>query len=366
MFSKNDKISDRQLTAILLLTFLGTEMFFLPAYFGKTEGWLTLLVGALAAAAFLPFLTLLARKEPSFTAVEWFRSLFGRKVGNILIYGLLAKLLFDGAIELRVFSEVLRRIILPKTSLWILLVLLLLLYLYTAQRGLETQGRAAEILLPFVLLPFLLFLVGAAFSLNGNQVLSPALPAPLPKDGHIGKSFFATQPLFQAMNFLLFVPPFLANGRGSTKKVWYAGLFAAVTAVLLILLSFVAYGGESLSHKLFAPLQLMERVGRSGVFFARQDLFLVWFWMVSAFLFGSCSLFFGGVCCQRLFGRKEPKGGIFLCALLIFLIALLPETMESALALRRKLSPILGMFYFVLFPLLFLISSKKGGKRNAA
>lgn len=363
MFSQNAKISDRQLIALLVLEFFGTEMLFLPSYLAGIGGkscWILLFCGTLAAAAIAPLLTLLGRREPAWTAVEWFRSVFGYGVGSVLVLGLGIKLLLDGAMELRIFSEILHRIMLPKTPLFVILFALLFLCFYTAESGIETQGRTAELLAIPVLVPLLLFVVAAAFSVEKNH----ALPISLPEGKTLWKSLSSVQPLFQAMTFLLFVPPFLTNHKGSTKKVWCAGLFTVVLLTAITFLCLAVYGEDSLSHKLFAPLQLLERVGLSEIFFARQDLFLLWFWMVSVFLFLSGSLFFGGVFCQKLMGRKQRKGSILVFAILLAVLALLPETMEGACLLRRKLSPWLGAVYLALFPILFLLIHRKGGKKH--
>ena len=363
MFSQNAKISHRQLIALLLLEFFGTELLFLPSYLAEIGGkssWILLFCGTLAAAAIAPLLMLLGQRKPAWTAVEWFRSAFDHGAGSVLVLGLGCKLLLDGAMELRIFSEVLHSIMLPKTPLFVILLALLLLCFYTAESGMEAQGRTAEILAIPVFVPFLLLVGAAAFSMEKNL----ALPLTLPEGKTLWKGLSSVQPLFQPMTFLLFVPPFLTNVKGSAKKVWYAGLFAVVLFTVLTFLCLAVYGEVSLSHKLFAPLQLLERVGLSGIFFARQDLFLLWFFMVSVFLFLSGSLFFGGVFCQRLIGRKKRKGSIFVFALLLAILALLPETMEGACLLRKRLSPWLGAVYLALFPLLFLRMNPKGGKKD--
>ena len=49
------------------------------------------------------------------TAVEWCRTLLGPLFGNLVLLGLGAKLFCDGALELRIFSEIIRRTMLPAT-----------------------------------------------------------------------------------------------------------------------------------------------------------------------------------------------------------------------------------------------------------
>lgn len=356
MFSENQKISNRQLQALLLLEFLGTPLLFMPSKLAEIAGkecWQIMLLGGLLAAFFAPLMMQLGKMEPGWTAVEWFRSVFGYGFGAVLSLGLGVKLLLDGALELRIFAEILRRTMLPYTPLPFLLGGLFLLCFFTARRGVEGRARAAEILLFLVWIPFLVLLAAAAFSVGQANFL----PLGFPTGRQIWQGIAVTQPLFQSMAFLLLVPPFLAKPQRAPKSAFFATLAAGLIFTAMTLLALAVYGADSLVHKVFPSLQVMERVSLSGIFLTRQDLFLLWFWMSAVFIFVSGSLFFGSVFLQRLFGQGEQKRKSFLWvfALLLLGLSLLPESMESAYDFRNKIQPVFSGIYLALFPLIFFV-----------
>lgn len=368
MFSENQKISPRQAAALLLVEFLGTPLLFLPSRLAEIAGrqcWQIMAMGALAALAVTPVLTSLGKREPGWTAVEWFRSVFGYVLGGLLSLGLGAKLLLDGAMELRIFAEVLRRMMLPYTPLSLLLGGIFLLSLLAARRGVESRARAAEILLLLVWAPLLILLAAAAFSVGQPYFL----PLALPTAEEVWQGLAVTQPLYQPMIFLLFLPPFLAAPRKTGRSVWKAMAAAGLLFTGITFLCLAVYGPASLSQKAFASLQVMERVSMNGIFLTRQDLFLLWFWMAAVFLFLSGSLFFGGVFLQRLTaaGEKGRKWGFWLFGLGLLAAAFLPPDLEWAYAFRNRIQPLLSGVYLALFPAVFLVKSwaaERGRKRG--
>ena len=66
---------------------------------------------------------------PNGTVVDWCRSVCGNAIGTILVLGLAGKLLLDGMLELRIFSEIICRFMLPATPVWVLSLVLLLAHL---------------------------------------------------------------------------------------------------------------------------------------------------------------------------------------------------------------------------------------------
>ncbi|MBM6829065.1 GerAB/ArcD/ProY family transporter [Anaerotignum lactatifermentans] len=358
MFSENQKISPRQASALLLMAFLGTPLLFLPARLAQIGGrqcWQIMAVGALAALAVTPVLTCLWKREPGWTAVEWFRSVFGYGLGGLLSLGLGWKLLVDGAFELRIFAEVIRRAMLPYTPLPLLLGSLFLLSFLAARRGVECSGRAAEILLVLVWVPLLALLLAAAVSVDQPYFL----PLALPSAKALWQGLAVTQPLYQPMSFLLFLGPFLAEPKKAGRSVWKTMVCAGALFTGITFLCLAVYGPLSLSQKAFASLQAMERVSMNGIFLTRQDLFLLWFWAAAVFLFLTGSLFFGGVFLQRLTGKGE-KGrriGFWAFGLALLALALLPPDLEWAYTFRNRVQPVFSGVYLALFPVIFLIKS---------
>lgn len=365
MFAENRKISLRQVQAMLLLDFFGTAALFLPgelARFGGRGCWIAAAFCGLLFAAVSLLLTFLGRRMPDGTAVEWCRTLLGPVFGNLALLGLAAKLFWDGALELRVFSETIRRTMLPSTPVWAIALVSALLCGALAAQGMECRGRTAEILFFFVAAPLIIVLLAVAFSAEYGRVL----PLEMPPVRSWKESLSAVGVLFQGMVFLYFIFPDIKKPQKAGRAVWSACLLAAALLTALSFLSLAAYGEGMLSQKLFPTLQMLERVSFTGIFLTRQDLLLLWFWMASLSVFLSGTLFFSSLMGVRMTGQteKKRKNWLFAALFLLFLLSLLPDGLAQAHELRLRLSLWLNGFYLLVLPALLLFLDavrRKGG-----
>lgn len=121
---------------------------------------------------------------PNGTVVDWCRSVCGNGIGTILLLGLAGKILLDGMLELRIFSEIICRFMLPATPVWVLSLVLLLVAGALAAQGTECRGRTAEILFFLVAIPLLLVLLAVAASTQYARVLPLAFSF-----GHRGRAY---------------------------------------------------------------------------------------------------------------------------------------------------------------------------------
>lgn len=367
MFAQNNKISIRQLEVMLLLYFFGTAVLFLPAELAETAGnacWLVALFWGLMATAVTLLLSALGQKHPSFSPTDWYCHAFGTFLGKALALLLGIKLLFDGAMELRIFAEIISSSMLPKTPLWLLMAVILLVCGFSARGGIECSGRVAELLFFFMLLPLAVVLIAVAITSTYGRVL----PITLPTLGNTwqSSSFFA--PVFQGMTVLLFAFPFLKQPERVGKRFGVSTLVATVIFSAIVFLSLAVYGDVVLGKRLMPTLQMMERVSFTGIFLGRQDLLLLWIWMASCFLFLSSVLFFTAHTWQKVCQPKKKKSNLFLCfsLLLVFVVGLLPKDLAAAYFLRLQVAPWLNGIFLVALPvvLLLLERGKRGQKSN--
>ena len=287
MFAENRKISIRQLQMLLLLDCFGTAVLFLPAELAEISGrgcFFAALLGGLGVSAASLLLTAVGRRMPNGTVVDWCRSVCGNAIGTILLLGLAGKLLLDGMLELRIFSEIICRFMLPATPVWVLSLVLLLVAGALAAQGTECRGRTAEILFFLVAIPLLLVLLAVAASTQYARVLPLALPSP----SGIGAGLAEMSIVFRGLVFLYFIYPDLKKPVGFA--VWKICLLITAVVTVIVLLCLANYGEGMLAAKLLPTLQMLERVSFTGVFLTRQDLLLLWFWMASAVSFG-CGVF---------------------------------------------------------------------------
>ena len=363
MFAENRKISVRQLQVLLLLDCFGTAVLFLPAELSQISGrgcWIAAGVSGLAMAGVSLLLTAVGKRMPCGTVVDWCRDTFGNVLGTVILLGLAGKLLFDGMLELRMFSEIVCRFMLPATPVWVLSLVLLLVAGALAAQGTECRGRTAEVLFFPVAIPLLVVLAAVAISSRYQRILPLALPA----FSGWGKSLASVSLVFQGLPFLYFIYPDLK--KPVRLAVWKSSLATAAVVTVMVFLCLASYGEGALSQKLLPALQMLERVSFTGVFLTRQDVLLLWFWMASAVLFLSGVVFFGSLLGTQLCRQTEGKRKIWLWVVLALLFAasFLPETLAAAYRLRLGAAPWLNLVYLVGLPVCLLLFGKKGGEKD--
>ena len=358
MFAENRKISLRQMQALLLLQCFGTAVLFLPAELAAESGrgcWITAAAGAAVWAGASLLLSVLGRQGGDI--LSWCRGAFGRGIGAAVVCVLLAKLLFDGAFELRIFSEVVCRSMLPHTPVWVISPVVLALCVLLAAKGIESYGRFAEVLFFFTAIPLLLVLAAVAVTAEYQRVL----PLEFPSVRGLVSGIGAMGVVFQGLPLLYVLFPYAQKPKQAGQAAAKAAGIVGIVITIVTLLCLAVFGAVPLAEKLLPTVQMLERVSFSGIFLTRQDVVFLWFWMCAAVVFVSGTLLAVRVLTERLFGKKRwwLRGA----ALLLWAISFLPENLTEAYRLRMLVSPWLQLAVGIVLPLVLVL--RKGGGQNA-
>lgn len=351
MFSYNQKISMVQLNMLLLFYFLNTTLLFLPSSLARINSnsiiFITLF-WTIFAILLGTFLTFFGRKIPSYTAVEWYQMSFG-KLGNVFAFALGFALLFFGALEIRVFAEIVLAYMLPKTPVWLVLAMLVFLATFSSGGGLEANGRLAEILAFFVIIPLVVVIVGVALSVDFHRVL----PMSIPDFQQLIQGGNDYSPIFQGLLLLLFVFPLinessLKNSFSVVGSIVFYGGFV----VFMVILCIAVYGGELLGEKLFPTLQMMERISFQGIFMTRQDALVLWFWFASSLIFTSGMIFFANLVQKKI--MKKDKNYYKILGGILYVIGILPKDLSAVYELRRTVIPWLNLIFLLILPIIMI------------
>ena len=360
MFAENRKISLRQLQVLLLLDSFGTAVLFLPAELAQINGKACWTMALLSGAVFVLSSFLLSKTgESAGTAVEWCKDAFGYTFGTAILAGLAFKILLDGMLELRIFSEVICRAMLPNTPVWAISLVVLLAAGLLAVQGAECRGRSGEVLFLAAVIPLVIVLSAVAVSAEYGRIQ----PVTFPAFGTLKEGLFAMSIPFQGLTFLYFAFPLLQKKEKAVSAIVTSTLLSGGILAVVVFLCLAVYGEDVLAEKLLPSLQMLERVSFTGLFLTRQDLLLLWFWMVSACIFLSGTVYYGAFLGMRLFRQETEKRKKWLWGwlILLFLASLLPENMAEAYRMRLLLSPWLNLLYLLILPIVLLILRKRRG-----
>ena len=164
MFSENGRISDRQLLRMIMVGSLGPSLLICPRLvsgFGSV-GLVVYFVGALLGVGYI--LLMIRLKEIGS------KSIFGNMVEGFFKTIGVARLFLVAAGGLYIITDVVGRILLPRTNEMMVLLLIGVALVYWVESGLECMGRAMEVLFYWVLVPILISLVVAIPSVRGENL----------------------------------------------------------------------------------------------------------------------------------------------------------------------------------------------------
>lgn len=367
MFSENQKISVRQLQVLLILDIFGTGIITLPrrtAEVAGTSAWISVLIGGIMMVLFSFVLTSLSERFPKKNFVEIIQQLLSKPIGKLLSVGFAVKILLMIGLQLRIFCEIIRQTMLFETPLAVTSGLMILVAAYATMQGYECRARVGEILIILIFIPLILVYVTGVFSTNFSNLL----PIYMTTTKGLMKGAGATIFSFQGLELILLAYPFLNRQKGNKKE--FAGAIAVIAILMTIttILTIGKFGDITVQSKLFPTLQMMDTVDFPGAFIERQDILIMWFWVVSAFASVSAGIFFTSFIFSEILEKKRKRKGLLLVILpILFFISVIPEDIASAYLFLSKVTLYGSGFYLFLLPTILLVLSiiqKKGGTQN--
>lgn len=365
MFSENNKISLRQLQMLLLLDLFGTSVIILPRISGDiagSDGWLIVLIAGVIMAVYTLLLNAVAHAYPEQTFVEITKSCLTKPVGILLSIGFAVKIILTAGLTLRIFCEIIRQMLLPTTPLFVTGAVLAVTAMFAASKGFECRGRLAELLTPIMFIPFLFIFVLAAFHTDYSN-LKPMFHTDLQT---LGKGAFYLLFTFQGLDFLLLTHPYLVNEKKAGRSTFTAVLLLAVLMGGTTLLTIARFGEADVKSKLWPVLQMMDSIDFPGSFLERQDIFMMWFWIISAFANLSAGVFFPALITSHIRGKHGPsRGAVFFAAVALVGISLLPPNIRSVYQWLVFCNFYLGGFYLFVMPILLFLLVKVRKKVKA-
>ena len=364
MFSNNNFISLRQLKFLLILDIFGIIITTLPrklAEYGGQNGWLILVIALIFAYICLYIINSLASLFPEDTFYTYTSKIIGKPLAYFLSILFVFKIIIGVSFELRIFSEILKEIILFNTPFWATSISMLLLSSYMATKGYEARGRIAEILIYIVFIPLAFVFFIALFDVDFSN-LKPFLKEIDSKkflDGSIYTLFH-----FSALEFILLVYPYIKDKKNVKNATKNGLIFVGIIMVLISVITIARFGKYDISHQMWPVLEMMDTINLPGSFIERQDAFIMTFWIISIFMILNSSIFFSSLILKDSIKKGTHKTYIYIFIPIIYLISLIPKNISQVYGLREIFYKYFGILYILIIPLILLIIAKFRGFKN--
>lgn len=350
MFAKNNQISGRQATRILVFELLGYSALLVPSALAKAagrDGIFSIALGVATGFLYLRLLrVLLNRMHGNYSGC--LMTACGTIGGNLLKTGYLVYFLLLAGRVAAVFAELVVKELLEEQFSLILLIIMVLVY-YGVSGGIEGRARVYEILFWMILIPLFIMMLLAAPAVDTDywRPVMTANPVSILKGGY---------QVFLCISIVFLVPFFseYVNGRGqiyhcAKRALAWTGLILG--ALYLILLGM--FGDRALATLDYPVVTMMSRIQMTGGFLKRTDalMFGIWFFTLYALL--NSLVFFA----ERLWPIQKCGTKWWLSAevVIVYLLASGFYYLEGLKMLYEKFFYYVGTPFVVLVPLLVCV-----------
>jgi spore germination protein len=334
MFSLNQKISIRQLQMLFIINVFGAGLILLPrqaAAYGGQDGWLIVVLATAAAFVLTWLITTVGRIFPSDSFITMTSKILSAPVAKAIGLLFTLKLIASCALNLKVFSEILRQTLLENTPVFIVIASLSAISAFAASKGYESRARLGQILFPLILAPMIFVFSLAALDSDFTN-LKPAFITPA---NRLGKGVFHIISAFSGIELIMLAQSYARRLTAVRKGLMQAVLCAGIFMTLITAVTIARFGAIDVGRQLWPTLEMMDLIDLPGSFIDRQDALVMSFWILSTFAIVNCELFFSSILLKDVMQKGTHTLYIIIAVSIIIVLACLPFDMETAYQIKN-------------------------------
>lgn len=353
------KISVRQFTILVILFITGSSILIAPGtmvQLTKQDAWITAILGVGIALLLVILYNAVGSIGPSMTLVEMNEKVLGKLVGKIVTTVFLFFTLVVSSELLYFIGSFMKVQIMPETPLVAFHLLFVSVIIIGVRYGLETIARTAEIIFPFFIFLFVLFVLLLSPDIEIQNV-QPILETK-PKSMIYGILLFVSNFSFSSI-VLLMIFPIAVNNLKQAKKAFFKGtLIAGIILIIVTLLTIVVLGEKETSQLMYPTFSLGKSI-EIGNFIQRLEMIVAFIWIVTLFFMLNLFFYATVVGFAQLVSIKDYRPLTLPLGLIVVALSVIvhPNVVHSMEYNKGAWIPF-GATFGVLLPLLLLVVAK--------
>jgi spore germination protein (amino acid permease) len=330
-------------------TQVGTSTLTLPAELSKTagtDGWISIIIGSVLTTIVSLCIVHLMAKHPGDTMLELLTRYLGKWLGKAVMVIWMLYALFAVTVILFVTVSILRTWVLPNTSNYLIVTLLMINTYIIIRGGVQIIGRYAEFVFFFTLgLPILLM-----FPLKDSHWI---YLLPILKEGWIPILYAVktTTIAFLGFEMAFLFYPYLQNKKAAAKGIVIANALTLIVYLHITLVCFLYFSPDEITQFLWPTLTLVKPI--EFPFLERMEIIFVSFYIFLFSTSGIPYIFFVIDTLSQLFNKKDWQLPYLLLPLFVVVFFFLKPSYEE-LELWKEWWGWISYFIAYAFPVMFL------------
>ncbi|MFF2596450.1 GerAB/ArcD/ProY family transporter [Priestia megaterium] len=362
------KISASQLFILMVLFELGTSLLLPVAMEAKQDAWLAILLGMLGSLVLFVIYYKLYSYYPDLLPTEYMQKILGKAIGSVLAFLYISYFIYDVARVLRDIGEMLLTFSYSDTPLFIANALLILVIIYTVQKGIEVVARSGELFFIFMYVlavtGFLLILCSGLIDFKNLQPVLEDGILPVLKVVFIQTLYF---PFGEAIVFTMILP-YLNNPKKAKVTMLCATGLSGINLTITMLINISVLGVDLTARSQFPLLSTVQSI-QVADFLERLDVFFMLALVIGGFSKISVLFYASMIATATLFKIKSPSRLSYPIGLIVLFMSLMisrnfQEHLHEGIGVEMFFLQI--PFLAIIPVLLFLVAFFKNRKQQKA
>ncbi|OZM58080.1 hypothetical protein CIB95_00430 [Lottiidibacillus patelloidae] len=353
------KLGTREFVALLLLTISLKVTDSTPTILlgkGENASWMLPIISA--STILIPFLFLLSllKKYKDKNIVEIGYSLTGNIFGFIIGMTLFLMMFVGTIANSRSYVEIISPMFFTTTPVPFLYILLLFVGYFVANRGFETIGRTAWLIVPYISVALALLVIFVWTDLD------PIFLFPIAGPGlkELVLSGVKNTTIFGELILIGVIYPFLRSYKTFKNGALLSLILTTITLSLFLAIYVMAFSFPPAKFIAF-PFQNLTRMAQVGEALEHSESIYLGFWVMASTIHFAVYLYLAAALFAYTLKLKELEPLILPIAGLCFFVGMIPENyVETVFKFREGYFNIYSLIFFFLPILLWSISRWKG------
>lgn len=358
-----EKISGTQFSMLMFMMITATAILFVPsltAQQSKQSAWIVPLVIPPIVGFIVVWLACqLGKRFPELTIVQYNELILGKWFGKLVSSGYICYLLILNSLVIRELIQFLTIALLPATPALVLIIVVVLLSLFLALKGIEVIARMVQFVLPLFVVTFIVITILALADIDlGN--LFPLLEGgvmPIVKSSVVPASWYGE------IGVLTLLLPVINKPQEAMSKSFKTLIFVAIFLSIDVFITLAVFGPDLTGVYLF-PFWALAGFVQISRYIERVESFIVLLWLTGIILKITLCFYLSGLATAQLFKLQKPQRAVYFLALPHCLLAIFPVLGSIELnELLKQYWPPFGLMFELVIPLFLLLIAMLRKKR---
>lgn len=358
---EKDVVGFREYFAIVFFSIAtkATDMSVVPLFRdGLNAAWLIIIGSFLMVIPSILFLNHVLKRYQSLHILEITERTLGKLFALIYSFIIFCFAFSNVSSDTRSYMDQLITVNYPKTPLFVIYFIFLIICIWIAKKGWETIASIAWLVFPLITISLGLLVILAL----KDSIFLRTFPIFGLGEWKIAKASFRFTPIFMDVFIFAILYPMVKDHKTYTQSL-YASLLFTLTVMTTLYLTYIWIFDYRSIDKILYPFNDLIRFISIGRSITNLETFFITLWLITVFVKFTVYIYVVSKLFGFIFHIKEFENTILPIGLLVLMVGMIPENeVFNIFEIRRFTATYSRYFHLLLPPLLWIVIKFKGVK----